>query len=159
LNSNFHFTKGKFANVSINQNLQLLKKIQNAQIIRFKKFLSLSLFSSPVFPSLHSSFLSLSLSFLLFSFPVYTLQLLLNLPLFSVFLTHRQHLFIFLFSAVSNEKIWIYHLSQASKPFIFLYFLRSNFFKRFFTGLNPEVVFILIFVNLTSIFVLIFCQI
>jgi len=40
-------------------------------------------------------------------------------------------LFIFLFSAISNEKIWIYHLSQASKPFIFLYFFRSNFFKRF----------------------------
>ena len=145
--------------MSINQNLQLLKKKIKMLKLSGSKSFSLSLFSSPVFPSLHSLFLSLSLSFLLLSFPVYTLQLLLNLPLFSVFLTHRQHLFIFLFSAISNEKIWIYHLSQASKPFIFLYFFRSNFFKRFFTGLNPEVIFLLIFVNLTSIFVLIFCQI
>jgi len=41
----------------------------------------------------------------------------------------------------------------------FLFFVRSIFFMCFFTGLNPEVIFILSFLKRTSIFLLIFSDI
>jgi len=78
-----------------------------------------------------------------------------SLPFLASSLTSSSvHLLLFIELFLNRKK-----MTMEMVYIFFLYFVRSNFFMRFFTGFNPEVEFILSFLNRTTHLLLIFSDI